>query len=217
MCRPLYICIDGMDGCGKTTIVNHLIDYLGFKKERSVVKFKAMGQGPIGRKVRERMMETASLGEATNYAEALYAAAGQVEALDDYIIPALEAGSDVVSDRFTASYYAYQVWANQNSAAADIFENLKQYFALRRNPDIYIYLSISPELSKARIEERGVENSFDLKSDSYRKELYEGYKGFYNNHKGPKIIIDASLPLEIVKSVVEEAIEKVIAKTKDEK
>lgn len=102
----MYIAIDGIDGCGKTTISNFLVNKLTEEKYK-VCTTKEPGGTYVGEIIRDLLINKKY--DLETKTELLLYSADRYEHQKKVIIPALKRGEIVVSDRFASSTYAYQV------------------------------------------------------------------------------------------------------------
>ena len=102
--KGAFICIEGLDGCGKTTQAKILVRKL--RRSYNAVYTAEPSNGKIGNFIRKRYLygET-RLSSAT---EALLFAADRLEHIENEVLPALQQGQVVVSDRYIYSSLAYQ-------------------------------------------------------------------------------------------------------------
>ena len=98
--------MEGVDGSGKSTQAGLLADALT-ARGITVVRTREPGGTPVGERVREIVLGTET-GELTLISEALLFAASRAEHVRKRILPALAAGSWVITDRFLDSSLAYQ-------------------------------------------------------------------------------------------------------------
>ena len=99
--RPLYVALEGPEGCGKSTQAELLATSLG------AVLTRETGGTTIGRRLREILHDT-TVTDLEDRAEALIAAADRAQHIAQVVRPALAAGRPVVSDRSVHSTLAYQ-------------------------------------------------------------------------------------------------------------
>ena len=96
----------GENGCGKSTQIRRLCDYLTERGEL-VLLTREPGGCPISERIREIILSLDSKGMSAE-CEALLYAASRVEHVKETILPAIERGEIVLCDRYLDSSFAYQ-------------------------------------------------------------------------------------------------------------
>ncbi|MEM3696019.1 MAG: dTMP kinase [Candidatus Bathyarchaeia archaeon] len=140
--KGCFICIEGLDGCGKTTQTKLLVRRLK-RLGYAAVYTAEPSLGKIGRFIRKYCLHGGKRVSAI--VEALLFAADRFEHVNNEIVPALNAGKIVVSDRYVYSSLAYQ-------GAAGI--DLKWIEAINRHalrPDLAIFIDVEPETAIKRL------------------------------------------------------------------
>lgn len=99
-----YIALEGGDGSGKSTVVDHLESRLS-QHGHDVVVVREPGSTSLGEAIREILLDGAAM---TPWAEAFLFAAQRAQLAEEVVRPALEAGRLVISDRTYYSSIAYQ-------------------------------------------------------------------------------------------------------------
>jgi dTMP kinase len=134
--KGLFICVEGLDGCGKTTQVKLLVRKLR-RMGRNAVYTAEPSRGKIGRFIQKYCLQ----GEKriSPVVEALLFAADRFEHVEREVISALSAGKIVVSDRYVYSSLAYQ-----GATGLDLkwIEMINEH-AMR--PDLAIFVDVEPE------------------------------------------------------------------------
>ena len=142
----VFIAMEGLDGSGGTTQTRLLADWLKAKGISEVHTTAEPSSGPVGRFIRTALNpehEASAIGDAVL---PFLFAGDRRDHLDREIIPALQRGAVVITDRYYHSSLAYQSLAVGLPAVASLNE---------RRLDITIFLDLEPEISLARIEARG--------------------------------------------------------------
>jgi len=140
--RGLFVTFEGIDRSGKTTQAGLLVDALGDE----AIGVREPGGTEAGERVREILKDqSVSLSPE---AEALLFAAARSELVADVILPALEQGKVVVSDRFLDSSLAYQGGA-RGLGIGDV-EQVNQFAVRGLKPDLTFLLELPPEDAAAR-------------------------------------------------------------------
>jgi dTMP kinase len=142
--RGIFICVEGLDGCGKTTQAKLLVRRM--KKDYDAVYTAEPTNGKVGRIIRKQYLHVDKRGSAV--VEALLFAADRVEHLKTEVLPALDEGKLVVSDR-----YAYSSLAYQGAAGLDLewIEKINEH-AVR--PDLALFIDVEPETVIQRIKRK---------------------------------------------------------------
>jgi|SRR5665213_2158739 len=104
--RGLFITFEGPDGSGKSTQARMLAERLR-GEGRPVLETVEPGGTPIGQQIRRILLDPANK-EITPVVELLLMFAARAQNVEQWILPALNQGQIVVSDRFTDSSIAYQ-------------------------------------------------------------------------------------------------------------
>ena len=140
--RGLFVTFEGIDRSGKTTQAGLLVDALGDE----ALGVREPGGTPAGEKVRELLKDpTVSLAPE---AEALLFAAARSELVAEVILPALNEGKVVVSDRFLDSSLAYQGGAR--GLGIEDVERVNHFATRGLKPDLTFLLELPPADAAAR-------------------------------------------------------------------
>ena len=103
---PRFVTIEGGEGAGKTTVLNALVDALQ-QDGQEVIVTREPGGTPLAELVRALLLSHDHEAPSPQ-AELLLMFAARAQHVVHTLVPALERGAWVVSDRFTDSSYAYQ-------------------------------------------------------------------------------------------------------------
>lgn len=175
----LFITFEGAEGSGKSTQMQLLIERLretGF----TVIENQEPGATSIGKQIRRILLDPAHQ-EMAPMTELLLMFASRAQAAAEIILPALELGHIVVSDRFTDSTLAYQ-----GGARGLGFETVRTAHQLALGslmPDLTICIKIDVETGLARAENRNrrspddaAEARLDRQSLDFHRRVSEGYE-----------------------------------------
>ena len=143
-----FITFEGGEGTGKSTQVKLLAEYLKGKKV-DVVLTKEPGGTPIGQELRA-MLCTGDKDKFDAVAEALLYYADRRIHMQQKVLPALEKGSWVISDRFADSTMAYQYYGYNKRVSKQMLDELYKMTVGDFYPDLTIILDIDPEIGLAR-------------------------------------------------------------------
>ncbi|MCJ7559420.1 dTMP kinase [Candidatus Bathyarchaeota archaeon] len=142
--KGAFICIEGLDGCGKTTQAKLLVKKL--QKSHNAVYTAEPSRGKIGTFIRNSYL----YGEKrlSSVVEALLFAADRLEHVESEILPALDQGELAISDRYVYSSLAYQGAAG---LSLEWIEKVNEH-ALR--PDFAIFIDVDPKIVMRRLKPR---------------------------------------------------------------
>ena len=147
-----FIVFEGIDGCGKTTQINEISNWLTqtnlIPNNYSTIKTREPGGSLLGEKLRELILSNNKDNEPTSLTELLLYAADRTEHVTKIITPALKNGDWVLSDRFSGSTLAYQGYGR--NIDKEIIKKLEIIACQGQKPDITFFLDISIEESIAR-------------------------------------------------------------------
>lgn len=145
MSRGRFITLEGLDGAGKSTHLDWLRQHV--ERKGLVVRVtREPGGTPVGEVLRKLLLDGAHpLHPET---ETLLMFAARREHLDKVILPALRAGEWVISDRFADASYAYQ--AGGSGVDWDKVAALEQWVVGNAQPDLTLYLDVTPEVGRGR-------------------------------------------------------------------
>lgn len=130
-----FICIEGLDGCGKTTQTRLLVARLR-RKGYDAVYTAEPSRGKIGRFIKKYCLHGTK--RASGVIEALLFAADRYEHVENEIVPAMNQEKLVVSDRYVYSSLAYQ-----GAAGLDL-EWIKTINEHAIRPDLAIFIDVDP-------------------------------------------------------------------------
>lgn len=199
MKKGLFITFEGPDGSGKTTVSTAVVERL--QKEGYQVKYtREPGGSKIAEEIRSVILDPKNT-EMDARCEALLYAAARRQHLVEKVLPALEEGITVISDRFVDSSLAYQGYGR--GIGMDEVYSINMFAIEGRLPDKTIYLDIDAKTGLDRINaNRTSLDRLDQESEDFHNLVHEGYEEVVHIYKDRMVIIDASKDVE---SVIEES------------
>jgi len=194
MKRGAFIVIDGMGGAGKTT-------QLGFLRER-LGKSAHFAHEPGGT-ARAEAIRTLLLrdydGIDNPLADFFLFWAARAEHMKEVIIPMLEKGMHVVSDRLDSSTFAFQIRAAERPEFMELFWRCREMVLAEYAPDLYIILDLPSDIAEKRRRKRHTgEDRFDEKDEAFQGRVIDGFKEFVQLPGINGIVVDANRPPEKV-------------------
>lgn len=142
----LFVAFEGGEGGGKSTQASLLAGWLR-ESGREVVLTREPGGTPLGVRIREIVLDTATAGLGPR-AEAMLYAADRAHHVAVVVRPALAGGAVVVTDRYVDSSVAYQ-GAGRGLWAADV-AGISAWATEGLRPDLTVLLDVDPAVGLRR-------------------------------------------------------------------
>ena len=197
-----FIVLEGIDGRGKTTQINELYKWLPesglINKNRTLIKTREPGGSLLGREIRDMILNNDKANPPSNLTELLLYYADRAEHISKIILPALQNGNWIISDRFSGSTLAYQGYGRDIDV--DIIKKLENIVCPNIKPDITFLLQISPEESIKRRQNK-VADRIESEGLEFLKKVSHGFQliALENNWK----IIKASKDLKSISQQIQ--------------
>lgn len=169
------ITFEGGDGSGKSTIVGMVWDALT-GRDRKVMIVKEPGYTALGSKLREYLLDN-SKRPIPNELELTLIELDRGLLYHEAIIPALQAGWIVLSDRGPFGSIAYQGYGRGMSI--EEIDNYSNVMTQSTIPDLTLVFDVSLNVATSRIKNRG---GYDMKKnpfeqdDDFRQQVFEGFR-----------------------------------------
>lgn len=139
------IVVEGIEGAGKTSIVERIITWLKEVQGVEALTFREPGSTPIGEAVRTLIKHPDSDISVETQTELLWLARRRL--LEDVVQPLLDEGKWVILDRYWMSTLAYQ-WDYYSSKP--LYPVIEEIVDTYQRPDFMFYLDVSPKVAKKR-------------------------------------------------------------------
>ena len=193
----MFVSLEGIDGSGKSTQAKLLAEALG--PDALLVR------EPGGTAAAERVRELLADGELEldPMAELLLFCAARADLVQRVIRPALRAGRDVVSDRFSDSSAAYQ--GAGRGLGIDLAERLSEAAAGGLGPDLTVLLAIEPEQVAQRV---AGDDRFESAGLEFQRAVASAYEEIARRHSDRVVRVDATGSVEDVHARVMEAVQR---------
>ncbi len=191
--RGVFLTMEGMDGCGKTTQREALVDHLRARGWEVLVT-REPGGDEIAEKIRDLLLDPQNRAMCDECEAYLYAA-GRAQNVRALIWPALSRGEMVVCDRFVDSSVAYQ--GGGRRLGAERIAALNEMAVDGETPDATIYLRMEPQQALSR----RLSASAPDRLESERAEFFERAFRTYESRlmgQARTLVIDAAQPIEDV-------------------
>ena len=153
--RSNYIVIEGLEGAGKTTARDVVVETLRELGINDLLFTREPGGTVLAEKLRSLVLDIKSVGDEviTDKAEVLMFYAARVQLVDSVIKPALAKGQWVIGDRHDLSTQAYQ--GGGRGIDCQMLATLRDAVLGNFRPNLTIYLDVTPEVGLKRARARG--------------------------------------------------------------
>lgn len=207
-----FLVLEGVDGSGKTTQAKALVSWLQ-DLGRNPVHFREPGTTALGERLRAMLLEPGR--ESWNpRSEAMLFFAARRELLLKEVRPALEAGSDVVCERFTPSSLAYQ---GQDPADADFILELDRIVVGDMQPDrvLLLDLPVSESLQRIGLRQEQTGESADGMGErgaDFLRAVRQGYLRYAEARPNQTTLLNVSgMDAEAVENAIRQDLEALLA------
>ena len=173
--RGVFITFEGMDGCGKTTQMRRLAKRLR-REGRTVLETAEPGGADIGLQIRNILLDSAN-HKLSPTAELLLYFACRAQNVDEWILPAISAGTIVLSDRFTDSSLVYQGCGR--GLGTETVLALDRIACHGLKPDLTLLIDIDLATSLARAEARNRRGNRTDRMEQQGAAFYEKVRDAY--------------------------------------
>jgi dTMP kinase len=169
--KGTFISIEGIEGTGKSTQARLLANHLR-EKGFTVAETAEPGGTPISRKIRQILLSPEH-GEMDAVTELLLYNASRVQHIKQIIMPAIERGDIVITDRFSDSTVAYQGFGR--GIDLGLVDDLDRIATNRMRPDITILLDIDAATGLARNIKAKKSDRLELEDISFHERVRKGF------------------------------------------
>ncbi len=194
MARGRLITLEGIEGVGKSTHVEFIVGWLQ-ARHVDVHVTREPGGTELGEALRDLILATAAQ-PMQPLAELLLMFAARAEHLAQVIVPRLEAGAWVVSDRFTDASYAYQ--GGGRGIDNTVIESLENIVQGSLRPDLTLLLDADPDVALRRTRERGDVDRFEQETLAFFNAVRAAYLSRATAEPERIRVLDANRPLTTV-------------------
>jgi dTMP kinase len=187
----LFVTFEGGEGSGKTTQLTALLLHLR-AKGRVVVETRDPGGTPIGKQIREMLLDREN-GRMAPVTELLLYEASRAQLVREVIRPTLAAGRVVLCDRFTDSTLAYQGYGR--GLDHDLIRQLNGLATGGLTPALTFFLDLLPEAGLARIRGRQTgtrEDRIEVEVLAFHQAVRRGYLAIAAAEPARVIVLDAT-------------------------
>lgn len=190
MNKGYFISFEGLDGSGKSTQINKLVELLK-AAGKDVILTREPGGTPVGEKIRELILDPAN-DDMDDVTEAFLYASARAQLIRQLVKPALEEGKIIICDRFVDSSVAYQGYGRQ---LGSMVEEINSYAIDGYMPDLTFLLRLEPEGGQERISNRELDR-IEMQAADFHQRTYEGYEAVAENNPDRVAVVNARDTIE---------------------
>ena len=187
-----FICLEGIDGCGKSTQVAALENL--FKSEgRKVLRIREPGGTKISEAVRQILLDPEYKGKMNDITELFLYNAARSQLIQEVIKPALQKGFVVLADRFAYSTLAYQGYGR--GLDIEMVKNMLRMACGVFFPNKTFILDIPVPLSRERCSKDASRNETDrieCEQDDFFERVRQGYRAIARENSQTCVLVNAT-------------------------
>lgn len=198
-----FITFEGCDGCGKSTQLTKLKQYLE-DKGADFIFTREPGGGRISEGIREILLNGKN-AEMSDECEALLYAASRAQHIRDRVAPALEEGKVVVCDRYVDSSFAYQAYAR--GLGMEFVSKINAFALESYLPDLTFFIDLSPEEAFQRKHGADENDRMEQAGLAFHKKVYEGYLAVAKAYPERIVVLNGRQSIEDVAENVRTVLE----------
>lgn len=203
--KGVFVTFEGIEGCGKSTQVQLLVDYLTYRNIPHITT-REPGGTPIAEAIRNLLLDP-ECKEMLPETELLLYCASRAQHTGELILPALSAGKVVICDRYYDSTYAYQGAAR--ALSEPLIDTLTGFSTFQTIPDLTVLLDMNVEDGLSRIQERKLDR-LEQENIEFHRKVREQFLSIAKKHAHRYLVLNGSDPREFIHSQIQEAINTLI-------
>lgn len=189
----LFITLEGIDGCGKSTQAARLVEELE-RRGGEVVALREPGGTAISEKIRALLLDPAN-AEMADECELLLYEASRAQLVRQVIEPALARGATVVCDRFYDSTYGYQ--HGGRGLDRELVETCNALGSCGLDPDVTVVFDLPCEVALSRATKGGADR-LEGEGLAFQHRIREAYLRLADEQPERVRLVDADGSVEDV-------------------
>lgn len=188
--KAIFITVEGLEGCGKSSVIKFLAKFFRKKKFRVKV-YREPGSTAVGEKIRKILLDKKNK-KLSKHTELLLYLAARTQLIEERLVKDLKKYDFIICDRFFDSTLVYQGFA---LGLGKIVKQSVKLFSLSIAPDLTFYLDIPPKVGLKRLK---VRDRIELRPISFHNKLRKGFLKLAKQYPGRIKTIDARGSLETI-------------------
>jgi dTMP kinase len=201
----VFVAFEGGDGTGKSTQARALETSLSDAGYRTLLTFEP-GDTGVGKEMRRIVLDPAT-GELSHRTEVLLYAADKSEHVDTVVMPALQRGEVVITDRYVDSTLAYQ-GAGRELGVVEV-ERVARWATRDLRPDLTVVLDLEPERGLSRFDQR---DRIEGESPDFFVRARDAFLTLAAADPEHYLVVDAGRPRDEIAEIVMTRVEPLLDK-----
>ena len=198
MKKGLFITLEGIEGAGKSTVVDFIEDFLT-KEGHDIIKTREPGGTVIGEQIREILLKNEN-HTLTYDAELLLVFSARAQHIQEVILPALSSGKIILCDRFTDASYAYQ--GGGRGIDASRISLLEKWVQGDLRPNLTLLFDLDVSIGMQRTKKRSDTDRFEREEIIFFEKIRNTYLERAQKEPQRFRIINSASSLENVKEQI---------------
>ena len=198
MKKGLFITLEGIEGAGKSTVVDFIEDFLT-KEGHDVIKTREPGGTVIGEQIREILLKNENY-TLTYDTELLLVFSARAQHIQEVILPALSSGKIILCDRFTDASYAYQ--GGGRGIDASRINLLEKWVQGDLRPNLTLLFDLDVSIGMQRTKKRSDADRFEREEINFFEKIRNTYLERAKKEPQRFRIINSASSLENVKEQI---------------
>ncbi len=190
-----FITVEGIDGCGKTTQAEFIVDGL-VDAGLSAKLVREPGGDPISESIRKLLLHAEE--SMSDRAEALLMIASRAQLTDKVILPQIINGTWVVADRYADSTLAYQ--GGGRGLSVQSLDSINQFGTYTLKPDLTFFIDISIDVANSRM--RVERDRIEKEGNEFQQRVREQYFKLHESDPNRFILINGEQSVDNVRKEI---------------
>ncbi len=195
----LFITLEGVDGAGKSSHTEWLVDFFT-QRGREVVLTREPGGTPLGERLRELLLNE----PMSQTSEVLLMFAARQESVNQVLKPALAANKVVISDRFTDSTMAYQ--GGGRAYSVERIQQLAEWVHSDTQPQLTLLFDVPLEVARARLSATRVMDRFEKEQESFFLAVRAMYLQLAEQYPERFVVIDSTQSIDAIRTYLDKVL-----------
>src|SRR6056300_1179680 len=188
-----FITVEGVDGCGKTTQAEFIIDGL-IEAGLSAKLVREPGGDPISESIRKLLLHAEE--SMSDRAEALLIIASRAQLTDKVILPQIIDGKWVVADRYADSTLAYQ--GGGRGLSVNSLDMINEFGTYTLKPDLTFFIDISVDIANSRM--RVERDRIEKEGNDFQQRVRDQYLKLSEKDSDRVVVIDGDKSIDEIKA-----------------